>query len=613
MPNTAPFEGASRRVPPSGAGRKPLGGNIKKAQGEDSVRKLFLLIIPLMLVACSLAGKTTSATAPTATPTVTPTETPLPHTTVDSSTMSGKVIFGYQGWFGCLNDGSYQNTWVHWFRYNSDPTAANLMVDLWPDVSELSQAELCPTDMHMADGSPAVLFSNYNERTVLRHFQWMAQYGIDGVAIQRFVSQLSDPNLLRVRNQILQNEIRGAEMYGRVFYIEYCFESGLPANFMDIVQRDWADLVDNWKITDSPAYLHDHGKPVVELWGFGVKGATDSNPEQAQKTIDIFHQPSAPQYQAIVIGGVPSYWRTLNQDSETDAAWTKIYRSYDVLNPWAVGRYENQDQANVYLQRVTIPDLKNTAAHGQQYMPVIFPGFSWSNLFPGSPANAIPRKCGKFYWRQAYNVISAKAPMIFVAMFDEVDEGTAMFKLATTKDQLPMEATLVPLDADGCNLPSDWYLRLGGETGKMLRGEISITQDIPIQPGTANLPKPGVALTPLATPTLVVLPPGSPFTGTWQGTDPTDGSTTTLSLVQAGTKLTGTFSDTFSLNIKPPGFQGKGSGIVLSASTAEITFILARWDGMTARAGFRLTLSNENNTLTMSGGGGGPPMILQRQ
>jgi len=357
-----------------------------------------------------------------------------------------------------------------------------LTVDLWPDISEFSANELCVTDMKLPDGSPAVVFSNYNEQTVLRHFQWMQQYGIDGVAIQRFVSQLSDPNQLRVRNQILLKEIHGAEKYGRIFYIEYCFTPDLPANFMDIVQRDWADLVDNWKITDSPSYLHDHGKPVVELWGFGVKGATNSTPGQAQKTIDIFHRSTAPQYQATLIGGVPSYWRTLTRDSESDPAWTNVYRSYDVLNPWAVGRYTNQDETNAYLQNVTIPDLKDTTAHGQEYMPVIFPGFSWANLYPGSPLNQISRQCGRFYWRQAYNVVSAGTHMIFAAMFDEVDEGTAMFKLAPTRDQLPVDAKLVPLNADGCDLPSDWYLRLGAETGRMLRGETPLTAKIPIQP-----------------------------------------------------------------------------------------------------------------------------------
>jgi hypothetical protein len=565
---------------------------------------LFALVF--LLTACNLPAS--PAPIPGATGTSVPlTATPtLSAPRVDASTLHGKVIFGYQGWFGCLNDGSYQNTWVHWFRYNSDPTATNLTVDFWPDVSELSQSELCPTDMHMADGSPAVLFSDYKEQTVLRHFQWMEGYGIDGVAIQRFVSQLTDPDLLRVRNQILKNEIRGAEMYGRVFYIEYDF-SDFSTSDIEVVKRDWADLVDNWKITESPAYLHENGLPVVELWGFGVKGAVNATPQQSLDMINVFHQPAAPQYKAVVIGGVPSYWRTLNQDSETDPAWTDVYRAYDVLNPWAVGRYTNQDQTNTYLQAVTLPDLKNTAAHGQEYMPVIFPGFSWSNLFPGSPLNSIPRNCGRFYWRQAYNVVSAKAPMIFVAMFDEVDEGTAMFKLAASRNQLPVEASLVALDADGCNLPSDWYLRLGGETGKMLRGEIPLTKDIPIQPGTAAQPIPTVA-----SPTRVVLPPGSPFTGTWQGPD-VDGSITTLVLVQSGTKLTGTFNDTFSGKIKPPGYHGNGSGTVSSATSAEITFDLSRWDGKTTQAGFRLTLSNQNNTLTLAGPGGGPPLVLQRQ
>ena len=72
--------------------------------------------------------------------------------------------------------------------------------------------------------------------------------------------------------------------------------------------------------------------------------------------------------------------------------------------------------------------------------------------------------------------------MIYVAMFDEVDEGTAMFKLATSQDQIPAGAKMVTLNMDGCSLPSDWYLKLGGETGKMLRGEIPLSATIPIRP-----------------------------------------------------------------------------------------------------------------------------------
>ena len=66
-------------------------------------------------------------------------------------------------------------------------------------------------------------------------------------------------------------------------------------------------------------------------------------------------------------------------------------------------------------------------------MPVIFPGFSWYNLRQngqGSPKNQIPRMKGEFLWRQCYNAKAAGAEMLKIAMFDEVNEATAMFKTA---------------------------------------------------------------------------------------------------------------------------------------------------------------------------------------
>ena len=58
---------------------------------------------------------------------------------------------------------------------------------------------------------------------------------------------------------------------------------------------------------------------------------------------------------------------------------------------------------------------------------------------------------------------------VFVGMFDEVDEGTAMFKVAATRSDAPEEVPLVTLDVDGERLPSDWYLRLASEAQKALR------------------------------------------------------------------------------------------------------------------------------------------------
>ena len=74
------------------------------------------------------------------------------------------------------------------------------------------------------------------------------------------------------------------------------------------------------------------------------------------------------------------------------------------------------------------------------------------------------------------------ADTVFVAMFDEVDEGTAMFPLAPTAAQLPVQGAFVPLDRDGVKLPSDWYLRLANQAGQMLRGEIPLQSQLPIKP-----------------------------------------------------------------------------------------------------------------------------------
>ena len=72
--------------------------------------------------------------------------------------------------------------------------------------------------------------------------------------------------------------------------------------------------------------------------------------------------------------------------------------------------------------------------------------------------------------------------MLYGAMFDEMNEGTSMLKMAATTNQLPVGATLVPLNVDGYALPSDWYLRLADQAGKMLRREIPLRPQMPISP-----------------------------------------------------------------------------------------------------------------------------------
>ena len=394
---------------------------------------------------------------------------------VPADSLERKLMMGYQGWFACPGDGSPMGRWAHWFR-GHPPAAANAKVDFWPDVSELEPDELYDTGLTLSNGHPAKVFAAWNKKTVVRHFRWMKENELDGVFLQRFTAELAWPSGFMWRNQVTANVRAGAEAHGRVFAIMYDISGQKPARLVSTFTNDWTYLTGAMQITKSPRYLRHKGKPVVAIWGFGFTDRPGT-PQEAQAVIKFFKAAGC-----TVMGGVPTNWRTLDGDSQTDAAWADVYRSFDIISPWSVGRYANTEQADGYKQNIIIPDLADTKARGLGYMPVIFPGFSWHNLKKESPLNQIPRLGGTFYWHQVHNAVAAGCTMIYGAMFDEVDEGTAMFKLAPTAADLPAPGTFVPLNIDGTNLPSDWYLRLAGQAGKMLRGEIPLQTKIPIAP-----------------------------------------------------------------------------------------------------------------------------------
>jgi hypothetical protein len=165
-----------------------------------------------------------------------------------------------------------------------------------------------------------------------------------------------------------------------------------------------------------------------------------------------------------------------------------VYNKLDVISPWAVGRYRDNSGADNFRNNKIEPDLATATSKNIDYMPVIFPGFSWYNLKieEGRPLNQIKRNGGTFYWRQMFNAIDAGCNMVYIAMYDEVDEGTAIYKTAENVSQIPTKGKFVTLDIDGYELPSDWYLRLTGEGTKMLRQEIGLTSTIPIVPFPDN-------------------------------------------------------------------------------------------------------------------------------
>jgi hypothetical protein len=395
---------------------------------------------------------------------------------VDPSTLTRKMLLGYQGWFACPGDSSPVNAWIHWFR-SQTPAATNATVDFLPDMSELDPDERFDTLMTLSNGTPVRVYGAAKQKTVVRHFKWMRDYHIDGVFLQRFTSELSSSSFAAWRNQVTSNVWAGAEAYGRVFAIMYDI-SGQPAStLVNTLTNDWNFLVNTMKVTTSPRYQRHRGKPVVAIWGFGF---TD-RPGTPQDALTVINQFKTNGF--TVMGGVPTYWRTLCCDAQSDPAWTNVYRAFDIISPWMVGRFGDNAGADSFKNNVFIPDLARTTSLGQDYMPVIFPGFSWHNLMgTNSPLNQIPRYAGNFYWHQAYNVVSINCSMMFGAMFDEMDEGTAMLKMAPTPADLPAQGTFVPLNIDGTNLPSDWYLRLAGAASRMLRGDSPLTSVRPSNP-----------------------------------------------------------------------------------------------------------------------------------
>ena len=90
---------------------------------------------------------------------------------VDSRTLDGKVLFGYQGWFNCEGDGAPENNWRSWAR--GAPSPETLTIDMYPDLTEFAPADLCAVPGMTIRGKQAYLYSAWNPKIVSAHFRWI--------------------------------------------------------------------------------------------------------------------------------------------------------------------------------------------------------------------------------------------------------------------------------------------------------------------------------------------------------------------------------------------------------------------------------------------------------
>ena len=397
---------------------------------------------------------------------------------VDCSTLTGKVLCGYQGWFTTPGDNSGRG-WRH-YQARGQFKPGSCGIDLWPDMSELDDDEKYATPFRHKEGRVAHVFSSQNRKTVLRHFQWMKQYGIDGVFLQRFGVETLDPKDLRHCNVVLAHCREGANRRGRCYAVMYDL-SGLPEGGTRHIVEDWKLLVDRMQIgkdKKDPAYLRHGGKPVVAVWGVGFNDRRKYILAECERLVEFLKNDQ--RYGGCtVLLGVPSGWRTLDADSVNDPALHRIIGKADIVCPWTVGRYKSLKGIEEHAQKRWQKDLEWCRDKGKTYLPVTFPGFSWHNSHPRSPLDEIPRLKGRFLWKQYIEAKKAGATAVYQAMFDEMDEGTAIFKC--TNDPPVGESRFLTLEG----LPSDHYLWLTGTGAKLLRGEINATEEPP-QRKTAN-------------------------------------------------------------------------------------------------------------------------------
>jgi hypothetical protein len=392
--------------------------------------------------------------------------------------LQGKVMCGYQGWFRTPSDGN-NNGWHHYANGKTlEPGTCS--IELWPDIRELPAANRVPTPFRHPDGSAAEVYNSTDQPAIDLHFQWMREYGIDGVFLQRFATTTRDPRFRGPMDKVLVGVRTAAQSTARQWALMYDL-TGLKPGQMDTVIDDWKKLRQEMAVADTKkdaAYLTHRGKPIVALWGLGFN---DREPmlEEWQKLIAFLKDD--PQYGGCsIMLGLPTFWRTLSRDAIKDPKLHEIIATADVVSPWTVGRYNAPKGAEAYAKETVVADIAWCTKKELDYLPVAFPGFSWHNLSARrgkeAPLNAIPRVGGQFLWSQVRAFRDAEAHMLYIAMFDELDEGTAIYKVR----QDPPSTAESPFLAEP-EVPSDHYLWLTGEAGRVFRGEYKPSETLPFR------------------------------------------------------------------------------------------------------------------------------------
>ncbi|WP_036915655.1 glycoside hydrolase family 71/99-like protein [Prevotella sp. P6B4] len=457
-------------------------------------------------------------------------------------TYMGLVMCGYQGWFGTPGDGSPLTTVAAnegWYHYRESeqfrPGVLRNSIDFWPDMSEYEHKYVVgdgdetgySSPFILPDGSHATVFSSYDQQTVMTHFKWMKQYNIDGAFMQRFVGEIMDARHKDHFDVVLSHAMTASNEYQRAIAVMYDMSGITTDANMRIMVDDAQKLMNEYSLSDRSKqkyYLYENGKPMLALWGAGFNDNNHPKPSFLRTYVEQLKA----QGWSIMLG-CPGYWRQGGNDCVSGSEHTeliKLIKECDAFIPWYVGRYGHDNFTNADWQTRIKQDIAtaktySTASHRVVYAEHIFPGGSDRNMHPNNGkanpdhTNTGFRFGGQFYWNQFYYDIKNGAQAIYVGMFDEMDEGTAIFKQLnvskvpsnvasqdyyvnyTTGGSYSMSSTQrtgssiqwselassldIRFQGIDDDKPTDHYLWLTGEGRKMLNGQTKMTKDIPLR------------------------------------------------------------------------------------------------------------------------------------
>jgi hypothetical protein len=391
---------------------------------------------------------------------------------VDRTTLTNKVMVGYQGWHMCPGDGNDPTVgWNHWIE-SGGTGPGYYHCDIWPDTTEYNSSDLfsVPNTTLTYGGTP-YLYSDYRQGSTNVHWRWMMENGIDGAFVQRFlcraVGNPYDP-YQKLTDQVLRNELNAASTYGRTICLEWDISGVNEPDLYNQLTADWTYLKTSFNIKNHPRYLYHNGKPVVIIWGLGFQDRPGT-PQIATDIANYFKNDGC-----FVMVGVPGGWRTRTAGSKTDPAWDAAYRSFNGITPWTVGGYKTWTDITNFKNTYVVPDLADCNSHGILYMTTSWPRFEWDNMnHLACGTSHFDSRGGQHLWDQIYAWKGAGVGTQFIAMMDEYDEGTAIMKCT---DNVPIGACWMTTEGKG----NDWFLRLANQASKMQRGEFALTQTMPI-------------------------------------------------------------------------------------------------------------------------------------